>query len=353
MYKGYKIVVNTAAGRRRYMQYLIPFVVSNDSVDRYDIWVHTHNGADIEFFKQVAQAFPKVRLVMQPDGIVGGNKTINAFYKSCCEEGTIYFKLDDDICWMEPDAIDKMVKFRIDNPQYFIVSPLVINNPLCSYMMQTAGVLHTSAYQRANPFSDSFWKDGKFAYQLHKWFIDKHIEHMSGGVKNIYINKREWSMNRLSINAILWFGNDMKAISGIVPGDDEEFLSCLYPARIGRSNCVNGDAVVSHFAFFTQREYLDAQHILEHYGNILHDTWKNNAIIQPIHTEIQRIMQNITEHESELMQRPSPYKKPVVSSNSSIRKSLFQLFKAICPPFIAKWYKNSFGRRSDTIAIME
>ena len=58
MYKGYKIVVNTAAGRRRYMQYLIPFIVSCPIVDRYDIWVNTHNGADIEFFKRVAALYP-------------------------------------------------------------------------------------------------------------------------------------------------------------------------------------------------------------------------------------------------------------------------------------------------------
>lgn len=43
----YKIVVNTAAGRRRYLQYLIPFVVSNELVDRYDLWVNTTDKLDI------------------------------------------------------------------------------------------------------------------------------------------------------------------------------------------------------------------------------------------------------------------------------------------------------------------
>ena len=57
MYKDYKVVVNTAAGRRRYMQYLIPFIVASDIVDRYDIWVNTHNMADIEFFKRVREGF--------------------------------------------------------------------------------------------------------------------------------------------------------------------------------------------------------------------------------------------------------------------------------------------------------
>ena len=91
MYSSYNVVVNTAAGRRRYMQYLIPFVVASDVVDRYDIWINTHNGADIEFFRQVAAKYPKINLVWQPDGIVDGNRSINAFYKACIEENTVYF----------------------------------------------------------------------------------------------------------------------------------------------------------------------------------------------------------------------------------------------------------------------
>lgn len=135
MYRNYKIVVNTAAGRRRYMQYLVPFIVSSGIVDRYDIWINTHNGADIEFFKRLAEKYPVINLVWQPDGVVCGNQTINAFYRQCVEDNTIYFKMDDDIVWMEPDAIKEMVDFRIDNPQYFLVSPLVINNSLSTYLL--------------------------------------------------------------------------------------------------------------------------------------------------------------------------------------------------------------------------
>ena len=89
MYQNYKVVVNTAAGRRRYMQYLIPYVLASDIVDRYDLWINTHNGADIEFFKKMASLYPKINLVWQPDGWVNGNASINAFYKQCIEEDTI------------------------------------------------------------------------------------------------------------------------------------------------------------------------------------------------------------------------------------------------------------------------
>ena len=64
MYQNYKVVVNTAAGRRRYMQYLVPPILNADIVDRYDIWVNTRNMVDIEFFKKLAQKYPKVNLLM-------------------------------------------------------------------------------------------------------------------------------------------------------------------------------------------------------------------------------------------------------------------------------------------------
>lgn len=81
MYQNYKVVVNTAAGRRRYMQYLVPPILNADIVDRYDIWVNTHNMVDIEFFKKLAKKYPKVNLVWQPDGVVNGIASINAFYR--------------------------------------------------------------------------------------------------------------------------------------------------------------------------------------------------------------------------------------------------------------------------------
>ena len=54
MYRDYKIVCNTAAGRRRYMQYLFPQVLAAHILDRYDVWVNTVDNCDIEFFKLLA-----------------------------------------------------------------------------------------------------------------------------------------------------------------------------------------------------------------------------------------------------------------------------------------------------------
>ena len=146
MYQNYKVVVNTAAGRRRYMQYLVPPILNADIVDRYDIWVNTRNMVDIEFFKKLAQKYPKVNLVWQPDGVVNGIASINAFYRDCCDKDTIYMKLDDDVVWFEPELFEKMVKFRVDNPEYFLVSPLVINNALSTYLLQVHNKIKLDKY---------------------------------------------------------------------------------------------------------------------------------------------------------------------------------------------------------------
>lgn len=70
------------------MQYLVPQVITSEIVDRYDIWVNTLNKEDIYFFMKLAEKYPKVNLVWQPDGEVDGNRTINAFYRRCLDEDT-------------------------------------------------------------------------------------------------------------------------------------------------------------------------------------------------------------------------------------------------------------------------
>lgn len=142
----------------------------------------------------------------------------------------------------------------------------------------------------------------------------------------------------------------MKAIDGIVPGDDEDFLSVLYPAKIGRSNCVNGNAVISHFAFFTQREYLDKQHILERYGEILHRQWQADPKMKAIDDTIQQIMADISANEAELMSRPSPYKKyGGVVEKPTLKHCIATHAKNYCPPALWSYLKKRYGKAKDVL----
>lgn len=341
MYNNYKIVINTAAGRRRYMQYLIPYIVSSEIVDRYDIWINTHNCADIEFFRKVAEKYPVINLVWQPDGLVNGNASINAFYKSCTEANTIYFKLDDDIIWMEPETIEKMVRFRIENPDYFLVSPLVINNSLSTYLLQIEGKLRLESYCQASASHPILWKSGYFAAELHEWFLENYLSKRRWC--DLHIGKKEMAMTRFSINSILWFGDEMKKFEGIVPGDDEEFLSCIYPTMRGMSNAWNGDTLIAHFAFFTQREQLDRQGILKRYGKACIEEWDKDPNMKSINDTIQSILRNVNENEAELMKQPSPYQHAAMTS-----PSFKNIVKKFIPTTVLEVYRQTREQKRHT-----
>lgn len=179
----------------------------------------------------MAALYPVVNLVWQPDGVVNGNKSINAFYRECVESKTIYFKLDDDIVWMEPGLIEKMVEFRVSNPRYFVVSPLVINNSLSTYLLQTEGKLRLKEYCNADSSHPILWRSGRFAADLHDWFISNYL--LPNKWTQLHMGAKPMGMTRFSINSILWFGDEMKKFNGEVPGDDEEFCHAfILPVKV-------------------------------------------------------------------------------------------------------------------------
>lgn len=311
MYKNYKIVVNTAAGRRRYMRLLIPYILESNIVDRYDLWINTNDNADIAFFKEIASISPKVKLIWQPDGIVNGIESINAFYKFCIDSDTIYFKLDDDVIWMEPNLIEKMVKFRIDNPQHFLVTPLVINNGFSTLLLYV-----NEKFKLKKGYNiDTCWEKGMFAKELHELFIKKYL--IPNKYNHLYVQDAIIAMNRFSINAILWFGKDLAKISGLIPGNDEEFLSLIYPTKEKMTCAWNGNAIISHFAFGSQREIIDKTDILNMYTKYADKEYKDNNI----YNEVQKIYNHIEQNLESLYSLPLVYKqaesKMTVKSNFS------------------------------------
>lgn len=291
MFNNYKIVCNTAAGRRRYMQYLIPQVICSDIVDRYDIWVNTTDKEDIAFFEMLAEKYSKIHLVWQPDNMVNGISSINAFYRDCIEDQTIYIKLDDDIVWLAPNFFETIVRFRIDNPQYFVVSPLVINNAKTTYLFQILGKIKLTRYQRAESFSKILWKSGKFALELHEWFINNYLKPQKW--EALFCQDYPMGITRFSINSIVWFGEEMKKFKGEVTGDDEEFMSCIKPTLEGKANCFCGSTLIAHFAFRSQRKALDKAGILEQYGNVMNEQWKASPKLYEIHRFTQECMEKI------------------------------------------------------------
>ena len=148
MNKPYKCVVVTPAGRKRYMEILIKYILKQrNDIDEYRIWVNTHNKEDINYFNSLQKEYPDfITLDHSADGDPAkgnGGWAIHNFFKNTIDHNTIYIRLDDDIVWMEDNFIKNLYNFRINNPQYFLVYGNIINNAVVDHIHQRLGAIDT------------------------------------------------------------------------------------------------------------------------------------------------------------------------------------------------------------------
>ena len=165
MFEGHRVVAVTPAGRRRYMELLVPQILSCALVDRYDIWVNTPDPGDLAFLEGVAKLDPRVRLVRHPDGAAPSIESIGAFHRTACDADSIYVRLDDDVVWLEPGFFETLLRFRIDHPDYFLVMPLILNNAACSFLLQSFGRIETTKPLRPACMDEFGWRDPYLALE--------------------------------------------------------------------------------------------------------------------------------------------------------------------------------------------
>src|SRR5579863_8667225 len=114
MFSGHRVVVCIPAGRQRYMLVLLPYLLAerHSLVDEVHLWVNTDVPEDLAYFERMESQHRKVRRVNADlDGPLRKatydasrdhhqySDSICRFYRRCVEPGTVYVKMDDDICF--------------------------------------------------------------------------------------------------------------------------------------------------------------------------------------------------------------------------------------------------------------
>lgn len=268
MYRNFRIVVVTASGRKKYQSILFEYIKKHiNIIDEYIIWQNTANAEDIIYFEYLKNAYNFVSIDRRPS--VGGIKNIAQFYDKSIDSDTIYIKLDDDIVYLDTNFFKEILDFRIENEKYFLVCSNTINNAICAHIHHRIGALDiTCGISSYNCMCNIGWRDTNFVNNYHNTFIDS--------IKNNTYHKfifNKWELfnhERFSINAVCWFGKDMKKIYNQIGHDDENDLTSKLPKLIGKINCICGTSLCSHYAFFTQRNFLDSHtNILNKYNEIL------------------------------------------------------------------------------------
>jgi hypothetical protein len=270
MYQGFKIKPLVFAGRKETMQILFPLIKS-DIIDEVLVCVNTRNGDDIAFIDQYTQSHPDFKKISIPGHIIGKPAAYTHMFSLMAEPDTIYIKLDDDLIYLSPGFFEELVEYRIANPEYLCIYPWVINNPLCNWL--------GGWFKEFNNQSDCMfwtWQDPNYAMMLLTAFaegklpIRQRADYVFDKKDSFYRPEIRFSICP-SINAVCFWGRDCNDMNwaGRMPkyGSDEVFLTQGIFDEDGstRKNIVYSKPVCAHYAFYTQRNVLNAMKVLEKY----------------------------------------------------------------------------------------
>jgi len=233
MYRDYRIVVVTPAGRRKYLELLVPQILSfRPIVDEYHLWLNTDNPTDMDYISTLEGVTVKH---LPHDVRLNGIFSIPAFYRYCTDPETIYVRFDDDVVLVDSlEAFKRFLDFRIDNPEYFLVMANILNNACQTHIHQRLGNIKGDLVHY-NVTDTVGWENGSFAVSLHQQILDK----LNGrnDLSSFRFDGRWILMYReeFSINCISWFGLDF---DGHVESPEEPYLTMTWPTRTNTYNCV-------------------------------------------------------------------------------------------------------------------
>jgi hypothetical protein len=311
MYKGKKLIACSPVGRKSSMQCLFKYMLKNQYIlDEYHLWVNTVNEEDLEYINKFAKEhsdFVHLKYgceALDPEQM-GKSHNVKRFYNYCVEPNTFYFKIDDDVIFIEDGTFEKLSQYKLDNPETFLTFPLIINNPWCNHFLRASGTMdipectgtmhywkfdfeNAKGLIKSSPsvmsdnleepklvdfipehrvISQLYCYDGSFAYsilnQSYKKIIDNKLSDLD--IENITLENCE----SVCINFVMWSGEDFAKFNGNVKClDDEPWLTTYYPCKFDLKNAIVGNTRAVHYAYWPQREYLNTTDIIEKYASI-------------------------------------------------------------------------------------
>ncbi|KAJ2906723.1 uncharacterized protein MKZ38_000459 [Zalerion maritima] len=309
-----KIIGLVFYGRRQYVQildcYLKRNLKSNGGLfDEVIFAVKTDIEEDVKFLDSIVDTTPGyVKYERESIKGYGGSWEVALEHKN-----DILIKIDDDVVFIEDNAVSAIVKRLLENPDYFAVSANVINNPLLSYVHRGLGMYEPFFPEMEKPepeqVNSSSWRvselpsydgprDGPKGFSIngstpapykgHRWLPVRErpfdifktpardigsepgkpaltswaiaaqthysfFQHLEQGDTHQYkFNTWDYHYHRLSINFLGIRGRDVAECYPFPVGDDEAYLTLRRPREIGRHLVVDGGGLVAHYAFGPQ-----------------------------------------------------------------------------------------------------
>jgi hypothetical protein len=257
MVDGYKVVSVTPAGRQRFVEILHKYLIDlRHIIDNHVWWINTNNQSDIDYLESLVKEYPdfySTKYLPNHPNYTFNNLNIHNFFDESVDENTVYVRFDDDIVFIEKSEFENFIKFRIKNPQYFLVYANIVNNNFCTFIHQMIGAVGVGEHLELRELPLVDYKSFNQVIQSPNYtlrsFFDFIVSLNSGDLSNFKFNK--WifqNYERCSINCISWLGSEFAKFDK-VGLDEEPWLTSYKPRERSMKNCVYGNFLVVHYSY--------------------------------------------------------------------------------------------------------
>jgi hypothetical protein len=279
---GRRVIAWTPYGRVRTYSILIKYLqrdVERGLVD--EVWAYmntdpTGQEADIAYAHELAEQFDWFKLKHRPEGVDLGNLPKQRYtglaYREMTDPDAVYLRLDDDVIYLHEAAVENLVRARLQMPAPTAIFPIIVNNAICSHFLQHCGKIPREWGEVGMYCMDPVgWANGPFAVKLHELLLD-HIER--GAVEDLYLYQ-DFPIapgTQFSVSCFASLGSMYAGLPHgpgvLVPDEEESFHTIHHPLATGAPNILRGDAIVSHWSFFTQHAFLNETDLLDRYRDL-------------------------------------------------------------------------------------
>lgn len=263
------VVMFSFVGRQRYLEPMLWHSLKcRPFVDKHALCLHTGNKRDLEYIHGMIAKYPDYFYAVDI-GYTAGPPRYSQFFDHFTTVDTYYVKLDDDIVWMQEGAIEALVRYKKANPHLLMAFANTVNNGLCNHIHQRMGAAVSPIKMEWNAYFVSHGSDApriRHSADVHQSLLS----HIAFGTVSKYTGFDEWWLwernIRVSINCLCMVGQDIQGIlpvfyedrrrRNVLSADDESLMTEVLPGVTGRDNAICGRALVAHYAFGVQHEYL-------------------------------------------------------------------------------------------------
>jgi hypothetical protein len=259
---GHKVVAFTPWGRELTASILYKYLKRDHERGVLDEWYLCMNTdqeqyRDREYGYELARDNDWITVKEIPEGkqyFYPKQQNTRHFYDYMTDPETVYIRFDDDIVYVEDNAIENLATARVKKPQPFVIFPIIWNNAICSYYLQSMGIVgrEHGIVEVAHCMEATGWRSPEFAVYMHETLLAA-IE--QGTVYKLFMH-HDIQLEKSLQFSVSCFAKTGYADEVPIESEEESWHTIEQPGATGRANMILSNALVSHFSFYHQREFL-------------------------------------------------------------------------------------------------